>query len=104
MIRKPCDTQVRLLSRRQIFIHCLKIECMRKLITAKEAKVLVAGSEERKQELIRLVNAEISSQAERGLCWSHFPNSTNEIERQFLAGLLVENGFKVIEGNPAISW
>jgi len=77
---------------------------MKELITAEEAKTLVAGSEERKQELIKLQNASIIAQSERGLRWSHFPVSIAEIERKFLADLLTENGFKVIEGNPAISW
>lgn len=69
-----------------------------------EAQKLVAGSEERKQELIGLMNGVIESQAQKGLRWAHLPTTANEIERSWLKDELVLQDFKVIDGNPAVSW
>ena len=77
---------------------------MKKLITKKEAAKLVAGSEERKQELISMVNLHIEDQAKRGLRWAHLPSSANEIERKWLEEELVLSGFTIKDGNPAVNW
>jgi len=77
---------------------------MKKLITATEAKKLVAGSEERKQELIGLMNGAIESQAQQGMRWAHLPSSANDIEQTWLKDELVLAGFTVNNGNPAVNW
>lgn len=74
------------------------------LITAKEAKKLVSGSEERKCELIHLVNSIIKDQAAKGLRWAHFPIGISEEEKEYLSGILTENGFTISESNPNINW
>lgn len=78
---------------------------MCKLITAIEAKQKVAGSEERKLELIKKINSVIISQSERGLRWAHFPSDMSIEEKKIMTDLLIENGFSVKEsGHPAINW
>ena len=77
---------------------------MKKLITKSEAEKLVAGSEERKQELIGMVNSHIQDQAQRGLRWAHLPSSANETEQSWLKDELTLNGFTVKDGNPAVNW
>jgi len=77
---------------------------MKKLIEAAEAQKLVSGSEERKDELITQMNAQIESQSERGLRWAHLPTSASEFERDWLKDELVLRGFKVTNSNPAVGW
>lgn len=77
---------------------------MENLITATEAKNLVSGSEERKSELIKLVNASIIAQSERGLRWSHLPSEISTVEENWLKDSLKINGFNVSDGHPAIVW
>lgn len=77
---------------------------MKKLITAEQARKLVSGSEERKQELIDQVNVSIGKQAEIGLRWSHLPSFINEMETEWLREELILNGFKVPNINPVINW
>jgi hypothetical protein len=77
---------------------------MEKLITIKEAKKLVAGSEERKQELIVLMNKEIESQAQIGKRWAGLPSSANVFEQSWLKDELVLAGFLVQDSHPAVKW
>ena len=77
---------------------------MEKLITSKEAKNLVLKSEQRKDELIKLVNASIIERAESGDEWAHMPTIASETEIEWLEEELILNGFKVIDGHPAIRW
>jgi len=77
---------------------------MKKLITKEEAQKLVAGSEERKQELISMVNSHIEDQAQRGLRWAHLPSGANEVESNWLKEELTLGGFTVKDGNPAVNW
>lgn len=74
------------------------------LIKATEARTLVAGSQERKCALIDLANSEIKSQSQKGLRWAHLPNGITEEEAKYLTDLLIENGYKVTESNPQVSW
>ena len=77
---------------------------MEKLISAEEASKLVSGTEERKQELVKMLNKEISSNAEAGRRWAHFPSGISEYEKQLLSDWLVIKGFTVKDTHPAINW
>ena len=77
---------------------------MKRLITMEEAAKLVAGSEERKSEIIEQMNASISDQAKKGLRWDHLPSNLSELEKEWLSGELAINGFTVKNNHPAITW
>jgi hypothetical protein len=77
---------------------------MEKLILVEEAKKNVAGSEERKQELIRLMNCAIENQSKNGFRWANLPTSANEIEQSWLKDELVLSGFTVKNNHPIVNW
>lgn len=77
---------------------------MNKLISSEEAAKLVAGSEERKNELISDMNRHIESQSKNGLRWAHLPANAIDVEKDWLRDELVLAGFTVKLGDPAITW
>lgn len=77
---------------------------MKKLIEASEAKKIVSGSDERKDELITLMNATIQSQAERGLRWAHLPSSASQFEKDWLIDELTLRGYKISNTDPVVGW
>lgn len=78
---------------------------MEKIITATEASKLVSGSDERKTELIKAINAEIKEQAKKGLRWAHIPVKTNQEEDNWLLEELLLAGFTINKlAHPRITW
>lgn len=77
---------------------------MEKLLSVEDAKKFVAGSKERKDELIKKVNSEIESQAKQGHRWSHLPQGMNDVEISWLKDQLCLNGFTINNSNPVINW
>lgn len=77
---------------------------MEKLMSLKDAQALVAGSVERKSELIESMNKIITNQAQRGLRWAHLPTESTDKEKDWLKDELVLNGFKVTTSDPAVNW
>lgn len=77
---------------------------MKKLISATEAKNLVSGSDERKAQLIDLINGAIESQAQQGKRWAHLPSSTTEIEQTWLKEELTLAGFTIQDHHPIVNW
>lgn len=75
---------------------------MEKLITPREAILLVAGSMERKAELIKETNSAIIDQAKQGKRYTHLPYEISDAEKQWLKEELKTSGYSIKQEDATV--
>lgn len=68
---------------------------MIELVKLTEARKAVAGSKQRREKIIGLLNANIMREANKGMNWCAFPEGLTVEEQDWLRDVGTEAGYKV---------